>query len=251
MAKLIFLPVADRIQSGTYLLYDGACGTGGMLTVAEDTLQQLAGEHGKQVATHLYGQVITNRKPAHRKGRAQLTGPPTTDITPAEYDRYTVKTGDLLVCEGGEVGRCAIWNNQLDVCGFQQALHRLGFVRPDRDLPRFMYYSLRAAATSDAFSDGHVSTIAHLTGDKLRAHPFPFPPLTEQTAIVRALDQQLSRLESAGAIARGEIELLREYRARLIADMVTGKLDVRDAKASTTSARSKQKLKCERVESAA
>ena len=52
MAKLIFLPVADEIDSGTYLLYDGACGTGGMLTVAEEELQQLAAEHGKQVAGH-------------------------------------------------------------------------------------------------------------------------------------------------------------------------------------------------------
>ena len=55
MAKLIFLPVADRIADGTYLLYDGACGTGGMLTVAEETLRQIARARGKQVATHLYG----------------------------------------------------------------------------------------------------------------------------------------------------------------------------------------------------
>jgi hypothetical protein len=48
MAKLIFLPIADRIESGTYLLYDGACGTGGMLTVGEETLMQLAKEHGKK-----------------------------------------------------------------------------------------------------------------------------------------------------------------------------------------------------------
>ena len=58
MAKLMFLPVADKVESGTYLLYDCACGTGGMLTVAEETLQQIAREHGKQVATHLYGQEI-------------------------------------------------------------------------------------------------------------------------------------------------------------------------------------------------
>ncbi|APF19708.1 N-6 DNA methylase [Caldithrix abyssi DSM 13497] len=58
MARLIFLPIADQIESGTYLLYDGACGTGGMLTVAEDTMKQLATEHGKQVTTHLYGQEI-------------------------------------------------------------------------------------------------------------------------------------------------------------------------------------------------
>jgi type I restriction enzyme M protein len=58
MSRLIFLPIADQIESGTYLLYDGAVGTGGMLTVAEETLTQLAGEHGKQVSTHLYGQEI-------------------------------------------------------------------------------------------------------------------------------------------------------------------------------------------------
>ena len=60
MAKLIFLPVAETIQSGTYLLYDGACGTGGMLTVAEETLHELAASHGKDVATHLYGQEINS-----------------------------------------------------------------------------------------------------------------------------------------------------------------------------------------------
>ena len=58
MAKLVFLPVAEEIKSGTYLLYDGACGTGGMLTVAEETLGQLAAERGKDVSTHLFGQEI-------------------------------------------------------------------------------------------------------------------------------------------------------------------------------------------------
>ncbi|ATY86001.1 restriction endonuclease subunit S [Kyrpidia spormannii] len=58
MAHLVFEPIADRIESGTYLLYDGACGTGGMLTVAEETLLQLAKERGKQVSVHLFGQEI-------------------------------------------------------------------------------------------------------------------------------------------------------------------------------------------------
>ena len=74
MAKLIFLPIADEIRSGTYLLYDGACGTGGMLTVAEDSLQQLAGEHGKQVATHLYGQEINAETYAICKADLLLKG---------------------------------------------------------------------------------------------------------------------------------------------------------------------------------
>ncbi len=58
MARLIFLPVADDIESSTYRLYDGACGTGGMLTVAEDTLRGLAEERGKQASIHLFGQEI-------------------------------------------------------------------------------------------------------------------------------------------------------------------------------------------------
>lgn len=74
MAKLIFLPIADEIESGTYLLYDGACGTGGMLTVAEETLQQLAEDHGKQVATHLYGQEINAETYAICKADLLLKG---------------------------------------------------------------------------------------------------------------------------------------------------------------------------------
>jgi type I restriction enzyme M protein len=74
MAKLIFLPIADQIESGTYLLYDGACGTGGMLTVAEDTLQQLAREHGKQVSTHLFGQEINAETYAICKADLLLKG---------------------------------------------------------------------------------------------------------------------------------------------------------------------------------
>jgi len=74
MAKLIFLPIADKIESGTYLLYDGACGTGGMLTVAEETLQQLAAEHGKQIATHLYGQEISDKTYAICKADLLLKG---------------------------------------------------------------------------------------------------------------------------------------------------------------------------------
>jgi type I restriction enzyme M protein len=74
MARLIFLPVAGEIESGTYLLYDGACGTGGMLTVAEDTLRDLAKEHGKEVSTHLYGQEINAETYAICKADLLLKG---------------------------------------------------------------------------------------------------------------------------------------------------------------------------------
>ncbi|MEY9396201.1 type I restriction enzyme M protein [Bradyrhizobium japonicum] len=74
MAKLIFVPIADQIQSGTYLLYDGACGTGGMLTVAEETLNELAEQHGKQVSTHLFGQEINGETYAIAKADLLLKG---------------------------------------------------------------------------------------------------------------------------------------------------------------------------------
>jgi len=74
MARLIFEPVADQIKSGTYLLYDGACGTGGMLTVAEETLLQLAKEHGKEVSVHLFGQEINAETYAICKADLLLKG---------------------------------------------------------------------------------------------------------------------------------------------------------------------------------
>ena len=55
MAQLVFEPVADKIESSTYLMYDGAAGTGGMLTVAEDMLEDIAESRGKSVSVHLHG----------------------------------------------------------------------------------------------------------------------------------------------------------------------------------------------------
>ena len=74
MARLVFQPIADGIESGTYLLYDGACGTGGMLTVAEDVLNRFAAERGKEVSTHLYGQEINAETYAICKADLLLKG---------------------------------------------------------------------------------------------------------------------------------------------------------------------------------
>ena len=74
MANLIFTPIADQITSGTYLLYDAACGTGGMLTVAEETLLTLAKERGKEVSIHLYGQEINAETYAISKADLLLKG---------------------------------------------------------------------------------------------------------------------------------------------------------------------------------
>ena len=74
MAHLILIPITDKIRSGTYLVYDGACGTGGMLTVAEETLVKLAKENGKEVSVHLYGQEINPETFAISKADLILKG---------------------------------------------------------------------------------------------------------------------------------------------------------------------------------
>ena len=74
MARLVFLPIAEEVRSGTYLVYDGACGTGGMLTVAEGTLTQLAGEQDKEVSVHLFGQEVNPETYAISKADLILKG---------------------------------------------------------------------------------------------------------------------------------------------------------------------------------
>ncbi|MBF6522627.1 type I restriction-modification system subunit M [Nocardia farcinica] len=74
MTRLMFEPIADRIESGSYLLYDGAMGTGGMLTVAEETLLELTSKRGKKVKTHLFGQEINAETYAIAKADLILKG---------------------------------------------------------------------------------------------------------------------------------------------------------------------------------
>ena len=74
MAHLIFMPIADQVQSTTYLVYDGACGTGGMLTVAEETLARLARGQGKEVSIHLFGQEVNPETYAISKADLILKG---------------------------------------------------------------------------------------------------------------------------------------------------------------------------------
>ena len=84
MADLIFLPVADKIKDATYSCYDGACGTGGMLTVANDRLLTLAENNGKKVSIHLYGQEINPETYAIAKADMLLKG----DGEEAEHISY-------------------------------------------------------------------------------------------------------------------------------------------------------------------
>ena len=92
MADLIFMPIADQIKDATYSCYDGACGTGGMLTVAQERLQTLAARRGKNVSIHLFGQEINPETYAICKADMLLKG----DGDQAEHISY----GSTLSLDG-------------------------------------------------------------------------------------------------------------------------------------------------------
>jgi len=156
---------------------------------------------------------------------------PEMDFRPHERDRYSVRKGDLVVCEGGEIGRCAIWGED-HPCFYQKALHRLRPRHPEEDLTRFMFYHLFLAVVQERFVAGsEKATIAHLPAESFRQYRFAFPPHDEQQAIADSLDALTNKFDELEEKAQDQIELLRERRTSLISAAVTGKIDVRGWKA--------------------
>lgn len=85
--------------------------------------------------------------------------------------------GDLLICEGGEPGRAAVWRCEMEECYYQKALHR-GRPKPDLAVPEYLVWLLWFLAQRGALVDHTASaTIAHLTGERLKAMPIPVPPV--------------------------------------------------------------------------
>lgn len=153
---------------------------------------------------------------------------PSMDIHENDYERYIVKSGDLLVCEGGEVGRAAIVPQVSGIFGYQKALHRLRALDASED-SRFMYFTLLWAANTGIFDQSGSSTIAHLTGEQLRKYRFPKPPIQEQNAIASFLEAESAEFDALTTEAQRAIDLLQERRSALISAAVTGQIDVRGA----------------------
>lgn len=153
---------------------------------------------------------------------------PEMDFAPGERQRYLLRTGDLLVCEGGEVGRTAIWHGKIEECFYQKALHR---VRPrsHAEMSRFFFYLMHSCAKRGVFvAGGNPNTIDHLTADQLRHYRLPFAPVREQRAIAAFLDRETARIDALIAKVNEAIVRLKEYRTALITAAVTGKIDVRE-----------------------
>ena len=155
-------------------------------------------------------------------GRINTVDLPTMDFAGDDLIRYALRRGDLLVCEGGEVGRAAIWEGGLEPCFYQKALHRLRPRRPDLESPNFLFYILRGAASRGIFagSEGR-STIAHLTAEALRRYRFPFPPPAEQSAIAAFLDRETGKIDALVAEQERLMALLKEKRQAVISQAVT------------------------------
>lgn len=160
-------------------------------------------------------------------GRINSDNLPEMDFRPHEIERYSVKQGDLLVCEGGEIGRCAIWENE-DTCFYQKALHRLR-AYSNQDSHKFMFYVLFDSVHRERFISGAgKATIAHLPAETFKQYRFAFPPKNEEDQIVEYLDKMSKAFDEIESKALEQIELLKERRTALISSAVTGKIDVRN-----------------------
>ncbi len=115
------------------------------------------------------------------------------DFDEKERKEFRLVKGDILICEGGEIGRSAIWNDQLPECYFQKALHR---ARPHKDkvVPEFIVHLMWALARRNGFAGlSSQATIAHLTGEKLAEMNIVVPPLPLQEKFA-AIVQKFERI---------------------------------------------------------
>lgn len=138
-------------------------------------------------------------------GRIDIDDLPMVAMSRGDIERFRLRFGDLLVCEGGEVGRAAIWEAPLEECYYQKALHRL---RPLRGFDSQIMAALlmRWSERGQLINYVTQTSIAHLPRDKFLSVPMAVPPVEEQRAIAAVLsdvDTLLAKLDALLAKKRG------------------------------------------------
>ena len=127
-----------------------------------------------------------------------------------EIKKYSVQKGDLLVCEGGETGRAAIWNKEEPI-QYQNALHRIRF-KEGTILPRFCLHYLRYLKLSGVLDKeySHGATILHLVSKSLYSIPIEYPSLPEQQRIVDILDREFAKIDALKANAEKSLQAAKD-----------------------------------------
>ena len=145
----------------------------------------------------------------------------------SEYEKsiYRVKKDDLLVSEGGEVGKTCIWNDEIEECYIQNSVHKI--TMDSLNHPRFFLYVFFVYGKKGVFESivNRVS-IAHLVLEKLINIDFAVPPLEEQKTIVEYLDTQIAKIDLAISKIKSQINLIKEYKTTLISEAVCGRIGV-------------------------
>lgn len=142
-------------------------------------------------------------------------------ITPAEKDRFRLAKGDILVSEGGDAGRTAVFDSDREYY-FQNAINRVRPAATELIVPEFIYYwftFLKAAGYVEMVCN--VATIAHFTAEKVKAAPLALPPLETQRRIARFLDEKTAQIDGLIDKKRALLERLAEKRQALITRTVT------------------------------
>lgn len=142
-----------------------------------------------------------------------------------EVASLSLRSGDVLVVEGGSIGQSALVDEDMVGIGFEKSLNR---VRPKTGSTSeyFQHYMTMARESGYVAMQCVGATFMHLTSEKLGRMIMPFPPEDEQRQIASNIEQHLLRLENASSKGRRLIDLLRERRSALVSAAVTGKIDV-------------------------
>lgn len=145
-----------------------------------------------------------------------------------EREKFAIKKGDLLMCEGGEIGRCAVWSDDQCSLFYQKALHRL---RPldDRMNPYFLYYFILHVSTKGYLPKlvGETS-FAHLTREKLIDLMVPVPPIRLQNQIVELLMNWDTAIEKTERLIEAKEKQFKGLLMRLISNYRHPRVHIRD-----------------------
>lgn len=137
-----------------------------------------------------------------------------------EYDRYTIRKGDLVICEGGDIGRAAIWDKDEPI-HYQNALHRVRFNEgvDSRFILYYLYFLKQTGILDGRYGKG--VTIKHLVKSSLLSIPVPVPPIDEQQCIVFELDLLTDIIDKKNAQLRDLDALAQSIFYEMFGDPVT------------------------------